>query len=463
MKFKYCRIIAIFCLGIFLSSCAIFSGKDQDHKNQNSSDNNSTNNPHNTKDNQDIKNNPTTKDDNKNNKDNIKNNKDNNDNQPKKKTPGDPYERYNRKVFKFNMYMDKEVLRPIAQTYKKVLPNAVQANVTHFFDNIDLIPSTINDAIQLNLYQALKDSSRFLVNSTVGIGGLYDVATAIKLPYHHNDFGLTLARYGMKKSDYVMLPIFGPSTVRDSISDPINIYMSVWPYVQPLYISYSAMATNKLNQRVQLLDADKLVEQSFDPYVFVRDAYLQHRKAQINQLGKVVEKGKEISNDTFVGGNASDTGDSTTDSSSSDSGGDTFVDADPNDKSANASTDSSDPYVAAEGESEDAVQANTNVSLPDPEMPDYINKKFTDALKKANANLKNGKTQVPPSPPATGEDTFVPPEATPAKHSTNSKHKKNKLVEKTNHLKVALKQTSPKVVMKETANEKDIKTVVEYP
>lgn len=444
---RYCRLIGILTLTVCLISCATASKNNNSNSNNNSnnsathnnnsnnSNNNSNNNnsKNNNSNNHNSKNNSSTNTSNNNSSNTGSNNNSNNTNSSTTKptkTPGDPYEKYNRKIFKFNMMLDKDVLRPFAQVYEKVTPDAAQGMITHFFDNLDLVPTVANDAIQLNMHQALEDSSRFLVNSTVGIGGLFDVATPIKIPYHHNDFGLTMARYGDKRSDYLMLPFFGPSTVRDSIGDPINIYLSIWPYINPAYVSYTAMGFNKFNQRVQLLAADKLVEQAFDPYVFVRSAYLQHRQAQINQLGKPIAKGKEITNDIFTGANATDTSGAAGATAGASDSGDTFVAADANDKSANppaGASEEGDTYVPADGESTSTTTSKAG-NLPDPEMPDYINKKFREALKRGNTEAKEdanmiAKKATAQKPEPSNDDTYVSP-ATPAQlHSLlNMKH-----------------------------------------
>lgn len=226
------------------------------------------------------------------------------------KTPGDPYESLNRKTFAFNMALDKAILRPVAKTYNAITPNYIQARITNFFENTGEIPATINDILQLNLYQTLADSSRFIVNTTLGIGGLYDVASHGNLPDHHNDFGLTMARWGLPDSPYFMIPILGPSTVRDTIGLPVDVYTTIWPYINPTWIGWTAFGVNKINVRAALLPSDKLVDDAFDPYVFVRDAYLQHRQNEVNQVlnrqpsSEEPTTGTPETGDTFVAGEA---------------------------------------------------------------------------------------------------------------------------------------------------------------
>lgn len=197
------------------------------------------------------------------------------------KDPQDPYEPINRKMFKLNMTVDKFAFRPVAKVYNAVTPNVVQARVTNFFNNVDLIPSVANDLLQFDIYHACMDTSRFVVNSTVGVAGMFDPASKIQLPLHHNDVGLTFARWGWKNSSYVVLPLWGPSTIRDGLALPPNAYLGIWPYVDPFWISLAAFGLDRVNLRAALLPSDQLVENAFDPYIFVRDAYLQYRQNQI--------------------------------------------------------------------------------------------------------------------------------------------------------------------------------------
>lgn len=229
------------------------------------------------------------------------------------KDPQDPYEDVNRQIFKVNIAVDKAVLRPIAKGYNKVIPQYVQARVTNFFSNFNTIATIANDILQFQVYYTFSDTSRFLVNSTLGIFGLYDVASKMELPAHDNDFGLTLAQYGMKKSPYIMIPILGPSTVRDEIGTAVD-YSALsgwavigWQVADPYYYTYPMYGLYKLNQRAALLPTDKLVDEAFDPYVFVRDAYLQSRDNKIKQLRNIDATNGTTNGDTYVAGNGDET------------------------------------------------------------------------------------------------------------------------------------------------------------
>jgi len=197
--------------------------------------------------------------------------------------PIDPYEQVNRKIFKFNRTVDKFAIRPIAKTYDFVLPSPVKKGVNNFFHNLNTIPDTINDCLQANFYQAFSDGWRFAINSTVGIGGLFDVASHMGLKRNYQDFGLTLTKWGAK-TPYIMIPILGPSTASDALGIITNYYLfTVYPYINDPSLRVGIVALDLLNLRVNLLPTDKLVDQSFDPYIFVRNAYLQRRAFLANR------------------------------------------------------------------------------------------------------------------------------------------------------------------------------------
>lgn len=192
-------------------------------------------------------------------------------------SPDDPYENMNRKVFAFNKAIDKVIIRPVAKGYDFVLPKPAKRGVTNFFSNLDEIPNVINDALQAKPANAISDTWRFILNSTIGIGGLFDVATPLGLQKHHQDFGLTLAQWGSKNTPYIVLPLFGPSTVRDTAALPFNLAFSVTSHIEAEKYRYILEGIDLVNTRANLLPTDKLVNESFDPYVFIRDAYLQRR------------------------------------------------------------------------------------------------------------------------------------------------------------------------------------------
>lgn len=196
--------------------------------------------------------------------------------------PQDPYQNFNRKVFAFNMAVDKVVTKPIAKAYNKVTPDFAKTGVINFFSNIDDVSSAANSLLQGNLIAALSNSWRVVFNTTLGIGGLFDVASHLGLKKDHEDFGQTLAVWGVKRSPYLVLPLLGPSTARDTFGYAVNSYvLSPWIFVHPFYVRYIGTGVNLVSRRAELLPADKLVEQAFDPYIFVRDAYMQRREVEI--------------------------------------------------------------------------------------------------------------------------------------------------------------------------------------
>lgn len=196
--------------------------------------------------------------------------------------PSDPYQNFNRPVYKFNEHVDTYILKPVATVYDKIMPWPAKDGVTNFFSNLNEIPTVFNDLLQGNFYQATSDTWRLLINTTLGIGGLFDVASHMDLPKNNEDFGLTLAKWGYTNSNYLVLPFLGPSTVRDTLGLPVNYVTSIYPYIDT-NTSTALYATDVVNRRSNLLPYDRVWKQAFDPYVFVRDAYLQHRNKQIRQ------------------------------------------------------------------------------------------------------------------------------------------------------------------------------------
>lgn len=200
-------------------------------------------------------------------------------------TSKDPSENFNRAMFQFNETVDTYIAKPVAEVYNKIIPKPLNMGIHNFFNNIDELPTIANDLLQINIYQMTNDLWRFGVNTTVGIGGLFDIATRIKLPYYSNDFGLTMAAYGYEDSSYLVLPFWGPRTWRDAMGLPVDYFaFSIYPYIYPERTRYALYAVSVLDARAQLLKyQDILEEAAIDKYVFMRDAYLQRRAAQIKE------------------------------------------------------------------------------------------------------------------------------------------------------------------------------------
>ena len=194
----------------------------------------------------------------------------------------DPWEGFNRSMFAFNENLDKYVARPLAEGYQYITPEPVDQSVTHFFSNLGEVLVIANDIGQLKMGQALSDTARFLINSTVGFFGIFDVATHIGLPKHNEDFGQTLGYWGVGSGPYLMLPFLGPSTVRDGAGLLLD-YESDLGYtgVANNYAQELGLYTVRgVDLRADLLASEGLI--SGDRYTFIRSFYLQRREYLIN-------------------------------------------------------------------------------------------------------------------------------------------------------------------------------------
>ncbi|WP_236717338.1 MlaA family lipoprotein [Acidihalobacter prosperus] len=191
---------------------------------------------------------------------------------------------YNHAMFRFNMVMDKAVLRPVAKGYVAVTPRPVRHRVANFFSNLGDVPVTVNALLQFKLGQAARDLTRLVFNSTFGLFGLFDVASGWGLPQHEDDLGMTLARWGVPQGPYIILPFFGPSTLRNSLSPLVDgVYLNPLYYYPDTAVQWSATALKVTEQRAQLLPLDSSLDQAYDPYTFLRNAYLQHRRYVLEQ------------------------------------------------------------------------------------------------------------------------------------------------------------------------------------
>lgn len=194
----------------------------------------------------------------------------------------DPWEPLNRHVFQTNRRLDRYTLKPIARGYQRLLPSAVRTGIDNFFVNLRSPWHSVNNLLQGDGMGTLHEAGRFLANSTFGIGGLFDVATDMGLERHREDFGQTLAVWGVPKGPYVVIPFFGPSTLRDGLAMPLDFA------ADPLYWYENASVRDKLyilriiNLRERYLDAEELLDDSFDPYIRLREAYLQNRRYQVH-------------------------------------------------------------------------------------------------------------------------------------------------------------------------------------
>jgi phospholipid-binding lipoprotein MlaA len=206
--------------------------------------------------------------------------------------PSDPLQGMNRVTYSFNQKFDKYALKPAAQAYTFVTPQFARDRVTNFFSNIGEVPTFFNDTLQGNLKLSVTTLGRFVVNTTIGLLGLFDPASSMGMTKHYNDFGITLAQYGVTTSPYLVLPLIGPSSIRDALALwPNYEYMSVWGYVGK-YKEWRNIffVIDIVNLRASMLSSEDVVRQaSLDEYVFIRNAYLQKRASLIkNYTGRDV-------------------------------------------------------------------------------------------------------------------------------------------------------------------------------
>ena len=197
--------------------------------------------------------------------------------------PADPLEPMNRVVFKINDTADQYLMHPLAKGYVDITPQPVRTGVTNFFDNLASPVTIVNDLLQFKLKQSASDFGRLLLNSTAGFGGLIDVATSAGMPKHQEDFGQTLGHWGLGEGWYLVLPFVGPSDNRDFVGRVVDtpLHPEWWlPGRYDVY-HYSATGVQLINDRANLLDADKILSQQLDKYLFIRTAYLQSRQSLV--------------------------------------------------------------------------------------------------------------------------------------------------------------------------------------
>ena len=201
----------------------------------------------------------------------------------------DPLEPMNRAIFEFNEVVDDNVLKPIAKGYKYVTPDPVELGISNFFSNLGEIGTITNDLLQLKFAQAGRDTMRFFLNSTLGIFGIFDVATPLGLSKNKEDFGQTLGFWGVPDGPYLVLPFLGPSSLRDGPSMIVDYELS--PVEQLHHEERQVLQTlDIVDTRARLLRATKILDTAAkDKYIFIRESYLQKRESQVND-GNVKEE-----------------------------------------------------------------------------------------------------------------------------------------------------------------------------
>lgn len=196
--------------------------------------------------------------------------------------PKDPIEPFNREVFKVNDAVDRTVLRPVAQVYADYVPSPIRTAIDNAFSNVSDVYSAVNNLLQGKPTRAAEDTMRVAINSVLGIGGLIDIATPAGLPKYKEDFGQTLGVWGVPAGPYLVLPLFGPSTVRDTAGMLVDRQIDPSAYIDPVWLRNSLFGVRVVNTRASLLGATGLIEMAaLDKYAFLRDAYLQRREYQI--------------------------------------------------------------------------------------------------------------------------------------------------------------------------------------
>ncbi len=197
-------------------------------------------------------------------------------------TPGDPLERMNRGTHRFNTAIDRAVLRPVAVGYRNHVPAPVRVGVNNFLENLAYPTTIVNNLLQGKVKDTFNDIGRFTVNSTIGLAGLFDPATRFGFAKNDEDFGQTLGRWGVPAGPYVVLPFFGPSTMRDGPALIVDWQtdLRVGDQVDPA-VEWTLIGLSLVNRRAQFLEFDETWERAYDPYAFIRDAWLQRREYRV--------------------------------------------------------------------------------------------------------------------------------------------------------------------------------------
>lgn len=213
--------------------------------------------------------------------------------------PGDPvdydrWEKTNRKLFRFNEAIDKVSLKPIAKGYRKVLPEPVRKSITNFGRNLGAPRNFVNNFLQGKPREGLGEILRFFVNTTIGVGGLFDVAAASGVEANPEDFGQTAAVWGVPPGPYVMIPFLGPQTLRDAVLIPANIELDILHHVDESSVRDRLWVLRTIDVRHRVLSLEELIQDSKDPYVSLRESYLQNRVFEIYDGDPPIEDDDEF-------------------------------------------------------------------------------------------------------------------------------------------------------------------------
>ena len=209
--------------------------------------------------------------------------------------PKDPFEKFNRAMFSFNDTVDRVALKPAASAYKNATPGFVQTGVNNFFGNLTDLWSSLNNFAQLKGQDGMNDFMRFAVNSTLGFAGVLDIATPAGLRKHNEDLGQTLGYWGVPSGPYLMLPLLGPSTIRDTAALPGDWWGDPWTHVNDIPWRNGGIVLRAVDQRASVLDASNLLEDAaLDRYEFIRDGYMQRRASKVLDTDKAQERADKV-------------------------------------------------------------------------------------------------------------------------------------------------------------------------
>jgi phospholipid-binding lipoprotein MlaA len=209
-----------------------------------------------------------------------------------KRDSRDPWERMNRASYKFNDVLDKAILRPVARGYSKT-PHFMQSGVHNFMDNLEYPVVIVNDLLQGQVKPFFSDIARLVLNTTIGIGGVFDPASSAGLDKNNRDFGQTLGKWGVKPGPYIVVPLFGPYDLRDAFGTlTVDTYSNPRTYFK-FWVNAGLWSVREVDRRARLLPLDATLDSAYDPYAFVRNAYLQQRQFMVGGSGSQSEEEQE--------------------------------------------------------------------------------------------------------------------------------------------------------------------------
>ena len=201
---------------------------------------------------------------------------------PGRTTPDDRWEGLNRKVYKFNDAVDRAALKPVAKGYRAITPRWMRIGIGNLLGNLEYPSTVVNQFLQGKPKLGLRDTGRFLLNSTLGIAGIFDIATAIGLEANDEDLGQTLAVWGVGSGPFLNLPFFGPSTLRDAPTRVVDFFFDPITYIDPPWeVVWGERVLDVVHSRAELLPLDGTLQRTYDPYAFIRDSWIQQREFSI--------------------------------------------------------------------------------------------------------------------------------------------------------------------------------------